>query len=299
MVHYGWIIILIFSGLLLFSQGQIIVAKVWNNFGFVALNQSLSQSTQYTLTAAENYFQNSLLVADNHSAWRGLSLVHAERNELNEAIVTWQKSNQPVEALIKGRIIAAVLQEQNGSKAEALVTYQQAIDIGSLSGIKLSEPYFYSGLIHQRLLESEHLDKARKLYEEALLINRFERQGDKADCHYRLAEVMRWQGEIPSQYLPHYEAAVNLNARHFLARIWLGTSIYNDSQNLVLAEQEIRVVLEQEPRYYLAYIHLGDLYRLDGQLDEARKLYETAILIDDQREDAHKRLSWLDGMQTP
>lgn len=297
--HYKLITLVTFVSFLLFSQRNSLLAKTWSNFGFIALNWSLSQAQEDRLNVAKDYFQNSLLVENNHSAWRGLSLIYLESNHLNEAIVAWQKSNQPVELLIKGRVLSAVIQEQSGNKVDALLTYQQAIDIGSLSGVKLSEPYFYSGMVYQRLLEPEHLDEARKLYEEALSVNHFDRQADKADCHYHLAEVMRWQGEIPSKYIPHYKTAADLNPKHFLARVWLGTSIYNDSQNLGMAEREIRFVLDQEPSYYLAYIHLGDLYRLEGQLDEARELYETAISIDDQREDAYKRLSWLDNMQVP
>ncbi|MCR4408480.1 MAG: tetratricopeptide repeat protein [Anaerolineae bacterium] len=176
---------------------------------------------------------------------------------------------------------------------EALGAYEQAIETGSFASVHRSSPPYRLGAIYQWRLEPRQTDAALAAYEAAIATNDFSADWEAADCHYKRGEILWWQGSNPDEYIAAYKRAIALNPQHASAHMLLGVAYYTRDKDVAMAETEIRRAIELSPQNKWAYYHLGEIYRQEGRMDEARAMYEQALEIDPQFEAAKGRLEAL------
>ena len=68
---------------------------------------------------------------------------------------------------------------------------------------------------------------------------------------------------------------------------------YARDKDAVAAETEIRQAIELASQNKWGYYHLGEIYRQEGRVDEARAMYERALEINPQFAAARERLKSL------
>jgi len=293
-----WVLWLVFTLLLaLFLRGPELLSQVWGNTGMTMLARGLTAAPEGA-TQAELLLRRAVAHApENRSAWRGLGLALAAQGEDDEAIAAWRSGGLSAKELRDQWYYMGLAYETSEQWEEALRAYEQAVEIRDLTDVDQSDPYYRMGMIYHRKLAPPQLENALAAYEAALAADDFSTTKEAADCHYRRGEILRWQEANPDEYIAEYQQAIALDPRHTLARIWLGTSYYTRDGDAARAEAEIRQALELDPQNHYAkkwaYVHLGDIHRQEGWVDEALVLYKQALEIDPEFEAAHKRLLWL------
>ena len=176
---------------------------------------------------------------------------------------------------------------------KALAAYERAIGVGSFRSVPRSSPHYRAGVIYQWRLEPRQTDTALAAYEAAIEADDFSADWEAADCHYKRGEILWWKGSNPDEYIAEYQRAIALNPKHASAHILLGVAYYTRDKDVTRAEAEIRQAIELSPENKWAYYYLGEIYRQEGRLDEARATYEQALELDPQFEAAQKRLQAL------
>lgn len=311
----------------LLFHSSIVLGYLWTNFGLLELSHaSITQPKQSQLVAnrAELLLQKAVTYDPrNQSAWRGLGFALAIQEKENDAVFAWhfadativdiigwgewaRESRQYTDSLAwyeraimfdsrlgDPQYHIGLTYEEMGQWQNALNAYERTIDAPAFLDLGKSTPYYRIGMIYHRKVHPLRLEDALGAYETALKIDDFNTIQELADVHYRRGEILRWQEADPDEYISAYEQAVLFNPKHALARIWLGTSYYIRYKDVKMAESEIQKILEIDPQYIEAYIHLGDIYRQEEQIDEALALYRQALAIDPESEAANKRLRWL------
>jgi len=183
--------------------------------------------------------------------------------------------------------------EGMGQWEEALAAYERAVAIGSFAGVHRSSPYYRIGLIYQRRLEPRQLDAALAAYEAAIKANDFSNRWEAANCHFDRGVTLVSKGAHPSEYIPEFQKAIELNPWHEWAYVRLGVAYYAWDRDAIAAEAELRQALTLSPRNKWAYYHLGEIYRQEGRMNDARAMYEKALEIDPEFGVARRQLEKL------
>jgi tetratricopeptide (TPR) repeat protein len=187
-----------------------------------------------------------------------------------------------------------LLYEDQGQWLQALDAYDRAYALGHLRQVYHSSPHYRVGMIYQWRLDPRQLESALEAYQAAVQENHFQAEWEAADCHFKLGEILRWQRHDPDEYMAKFQRAVELNPSHLWARILLGLAIYERDKDLAAAKAELLRAVELAPRKKDAYYHLGEIYRQENRVREARGMYEKALEIDPGFEAARERLAALD-----
>lgn len=117
------------------------------------------------------------------------------------------------------------------------------------------------------------------------------RKQEAADTFFRALEREN-QGAPPSEVIPVYKQALELDSHCFGAHLNLGT-IYFNQKKLKLAEQHYRAAVELHPKYVLAHFNLASLCDELGRFNEAIELYQSTLALDPDYVDAHYNLALL------
>jgi tetratricopeptide (TPR) repeat protein len=201
------------------------------------------------------------------------------------------------ELLIPGRgdpwYYTGLVYEDQERWAEALDAYRHGLELGGFRYAHRSSLSYRSGLIYQWRLEPRQANAALAAYETALKANKFGSTWEKADCHYRRGEILWWQGADPDEYIAEYERAIELNPDFVSAHILLGVALYSRDQDATRAEASIRHALELSPQNKWAYYYLGDIYYQEGRVKEAAAMYQRALALDQDFQEAQRRLASL------
>jgi len=166
-----------------------------------------------------------------------------------------------------------------GQSDQALEAFRTAIDHNSFSGngFGISSAHARIGLI---LEERGEMEEALAAYQEAIEADGFAGPWEKAGVYYHRGEVFRLIGRDLDDQIGEFQEALELNPRHYWARLRLGQAYYKRYKNLHMAEQEIRLAMEIEPNNKWAYRLLGDIYKRQGEFDRSREMYERVLELD-------------------
>ena len=117
------------------------------------------------------------------------------------------------------------------------------------------------------------------------------RKQEAADAFFRALEREN-EGASPTEVIPLYKKALELDNQCFGAHLNLGTIFFNQKK-LKQAEQHYRAAIDLHPRYVLAHFNLASLYDELGQFGKAVELYRSTLAIDPDYVDAHYNLALL------
>jgi tetratricopeptide (TPR) repeat protein len=307
--------------------GPHLLGRTLGNIGMTALTRALvvsGNSKSQTLEQTENLFRQALIFDSRDvSSWRGLGFALAVQGRENEAVVAWQNAGEMVEEFIQrgeqtkkvGQYQEALTWYERAVKVEpglgnpwyemglvyedmkqwnrALHAYERAADASVLTGIGRSSPYYRQGLIYQWRLEPRQTEAALDAYEAAIAIDDFSNDLEAANCHYQRGEILRWAGRDPDECIAEYQRAIDLNPDHASAHVYLGVAYYIRDRDVTGAEAELRQALLLQPENQWAWYHLGEIYRQEGRVEEAIRMYTQALEIAPDFEIALERLKLL------
>jgi tetratricopeptide (TPR) repeat protein len=138
---------------------------------------------------------------------------------------------------------------------------------------------------------------ARDRYRQALELDRFGEPGRKAAAHYRLGELLLWDGGDPEAAIPHYRAALAIDPGDQWARLRLGYALYWGARDLAAAEATIITAIDQwtDERYRKwPYFYLAEIYADAGRTEQAVAAYEQVLALDPADERVRERLAALE-----
>jgi tetratricopeptide (TPR) repeat protein len=185
-----------------------------------------------------------------------------------------------------------LLYEDQQRWAEALVAYERAVEVGNLDQAPRSSPHYRIGVIYQQRLATPQLEAAEAAFQQAVAKDDFASDGQAADCHYKLANLLRESGAPVERITAALERAVALDASHVWAHIQLGVNVYAGAGDIDRAEELFRRAAELSPKNKWVPFYWGEMYRQEGRV-EAAHMYQRALEIDPTFERARQRLASL------
>ena len=314
--------------LLLLWRDPMVLSRAWGNAGQVVLTRALVGAPDgpniQDVGQAEALLRKAVSWdADNPGAHQALGWALAAQGREEEAVAEWRAGGFALEDFIargdeartaRDYAEAIVWYERAGRLEpdlgdpwyymglayeglnrweDALEAYDQAYEAAVFATVRKSSPRYLMGIIYQWRLNSPQTDAALAAYDVAIGLDDFSTDQEAADCHYKRGEVLRWSGSEPGVYIAECQLALELDPNHVGAHILLGVGQYYGHGDLVNAEAEIRRALELAPENEWAYYHLGEMYRLEGRADDARRMFEQALDINPEFGTAQKRLQLL------
>lgn len=100
----------------------------------------------------------------------------------------------------------------------------------------------------------------------------------QADVHANLGNLLRKRGAL-QEASGRYQEALNINPAHLAARLGL-TRTLNDLGASIAAQEQARLLVSYSPRSGQSWSALAMTLRDGGQLEEAEKLFRTALDVD-------------------
>jgi tetratricopeptide (TPR) repeat protein len=311
--------------LLLLLRGPALMSYLLSSVGLVSLARDLSGAAgelfpQVALDADTLLCQALSLDAGNRAAHRGLGWALAAQGKVAKAAAEWRAGGFTAQEFIDageqarraGRFQEAFEWYERAANVEpgwgdpwhcmgllywrtqdwksALDAYEEAVELDTLTNVGRGSLYYRIGVIYQSKLEPRQTDAALMAYGAAIETGDFGDNEEAADCHYRRGQILSWMGGDPDEYIREYKRAIELDPRHVSAHILLGAAYYVRYHDVEMAEAEIRRAMELSPYNKWTYYHLGDIYRYEGQAEDAAVMYERALDIDPEFALAQKRL---------
>jgi tetratricopeptide (TPR) repeat protein len=185
---------------------------------------------------------------------------------------------------------AGLVYEAQEQWSQALDAYRRATEIGRFQYAPDSSPYYHLGALYQWHVEPPQLEQALAAYERAIQDAQFASAWEEADCHYKRGEVLSWQQAEPGEYIAEFRQAVAIDPAHAWAHIRLGLALYARDRDTEAAQDLLLQAIELAPQNKWAYYYLGEVYRQEGHLDEAKQMYKAALALDPGFETAQ---AWL------
>jgi tetratricopeptide (TPR) repeat protein len=311
--------------LLVALRGAELLNERWSNMGMVALAQAMSADmeaeAQEMASRAELSFRQAIeLGSEDRSDWRGLGFSLAVQGRGEDAVAAWQISgemaneflqwgdhaqgaNQYQDALIwyeraaevesetgDAWYYAGLMYEKLEQWEKALEAYERALAANGFADVSRSSAYYRMGMIYQWRLDSRQTDAALTAYEMAIEVDDFDSDWERADSHFRRGQILWWTGGDPAEYVDEYQITLRLNPGHASAHMLLGVAFYAQYQDLDMAERELLRALELAPKNAWAHVYLGDVYFQEGMLEKAKVMYQLALDISPDLEEAKERL---------
>ena len=165
---------------------------------------------------------------------------------------------------------------QNGNVGEALVHYQEALQIKPDSAEVQND-------LGNALLQSGSVDEAIVHCQMALQIN-----PDYADAHNNLGNALLQKGRV-KEAIVHYQQALQINPDYAEAHYNLGVALLQ-SGSVDEAIVQYQMALQIKPDYAQAHNNLGNALLQKGNVDEAVTHYQKALQIKPDYADAHNNL---------
>jgi tetratricopeptide (TPR) repeat protein len=268
---------------------------LWRSWGPLQRNQALLTLNQLpTLWATiEGADQERLAAAESQL----LASLAGQRADVATqrllAVVQRAQGRQPAAGVSAGELLWwGRQQELAGDREAAYYLYRWATEAEPA----LADGWYYLGKLYH---EDEAWAAAEEQYRQALAAGRSASEASvEAAAHYRLAELLLWQGDDPAAAVPHYQAALSLTPADHWARLRLGYALYWSTGDIGAAEREILAAIEQWPdEKYLKwpYFYLAELYQDAGRFREAAAAYEQVLALDPADERVRERLALLGG----
>lgn len=311
----------IIIGLVIFfllTQGRLLLANIWGNIGFVALNHALVSDPAGTNPTIETSLTHAL-DHDPH-ARQALSLYYLQHNRQPEALDLLQPDpNSPAWLIAWGQKAA-----QDNNHTQALDWYNRATTLAP----DLADPHYYAALSHESLGQ---LDLATTAYNTSLTRTQFdtigasdiylqlaqpELQPDPAAtitlleqaisahsfidfetevyAHYLLAETARDQAQF-DRAIDEYQWIVANETQHYWARVQLGRLLWRVSDNPQLAEQLLLEAIDLIEDRKAAHKSLAELYLASGRDTSALIHYQRAFELDPLDPDIQDALNTLNS----
>jgi len=311
--------------LLLLWRSPTVLSRVGGNVGLAVLTKSLVGAPEgpclQELSQAEEILRRAASWdASNRAVHRALGWALAAQGREAEAVAEWRAGGFTLEDFIArgdeartasdydeaiawyGR--AARLEPDSGDPwyytglayeglkqwEDALGAYDQACEAVAFATVRKSNLYYRMGIIYQGRLEPPQTDAALAAYSSAIELDDFGTDQEAADCHYKRGDILRWTGAEPDAYMAECQLALKLDPNHAGAHILLGVGRYLVYGDLAMAESDIRRALELAPENEWAYYHLGEIYRLEGRVDDARMMFRQALDINQEFKAARRGL---------
>ena len=311
---------------LLLLCGSAFLSRAGSNGGllFLVHNMATSKTSFQEAAKAEKLLrQAAAWNNDNEGAHRGLGWVLAAQGENEEAGTEWltggftaqdfiargeqaRKAKQYEEALAWFERAAEIepelgdpwyytglIYERMEQWEKALEAYARAVEAHAFVAVGRSNLYYRMGLIYQWHLEPRQTDAALTVYETAIEMADFQPLTEVADCHYGRGTILWWRGSDPDKCIVECRRAIELNPKHVSAHILLGVIYYASYKDMAMAESEIHKAIELSPQNKWPYYQLGEIYRQAGRADEAVAMYKQALEIDPEFNVARERLETL------
>jgi tetratricopeptide (TPR) repeat protein len=230
------------------------------------------------------------LTAETIIAWAR----KAHKTGQDDAAEKWLKRAAQLEpGSSEPRYHLGLLYEDQERWLEALESYRRAATSTTFKDLPRSSPSYRAGLVQQLHLDPPQMEQAGLSYTQALEAGDFGSLAEAADCHYRRGDVLRIQQAGPSEYIPDFERAIELDPRHGWAHARLGQAFYALDGDASRAESEILKALALNPNSKWIHVILGDLYRDEDRFVEAAAAYQRALEIDPYFEAAATRVQLL------
>jgi tetratricopeptide (TPR) repeat protein len=238
-----------------------------NPLGYIELAQLYEEIEEQ---GAQAVVASTNLDAAWKEAWRRAGLAadeflaqgeRARKAGLYEEAMHWYRRAQRLEpGWGDAWYFMGLAYEEQAQWEPALAAYAQAVTLDSYRQVASSIPLYRMGTIYQRQLVPPQLDKAFSAYQAALALDDFRSTQDAARAHARLGQV-------------YY-------------------ALHNDMATAI-AEMQKALTLAPDDKW-LPYM-LGELYRREGRLAEAREAYEQALQLDPEFDEVKNRLKSLPG----
>ncbi|HLM59866.1 MAG TPA: tetratricopeptide repeat protein, partial [Pyrinomonadaceae bacterium] len=111
----------------------------------------------------------------------------------------------------------------------------------------------------------EHLNKAIEI------------DANEIDANYELGKIAR-QKENLQQALNHFSIVVEQNDKHSLSEIWREIGVtYLAANMLTEAREALEKFIERRPVDAEGLYYLGKVFKVQGETDKAREMFEQAI----------------------
>jgi tetratricopeptide (TPR) repeat protein len=134
------------------------------------------------------------------------------------------------------------------------------------------DPHYAEAIFHLALLSKRREPKkARELLEKAI-----EADPDYAEAQFNLA--LLYQKKNPRKSRALLGRAIEINPNYGEAHQELGY-VLNKERNLIEAEYHFKRCLEINPKDFLSYLLLADLFASQGRNEEAEKMYRAALVL--------------------
>jgi len=163
----------------------------------------------------------------------------------------------------------------------ALDVYRQALSAQTKLGVQVGRSNFAlsTGRIYQANLDPRQPETALSYYDQALAWDEFLSLSDKAYAHIYRGDVYR--GLRPqytsAQALAEFQRALEIDPQNYGARLSIASVYIYDLKDPAPAEIYIRQAMALLPENPYAYLYLGDMYRLQGDLAGATAAYQQAL----------------------
>ena len=207
------------------------------------------------LQALERVRQALAEDASDPSAMLLEGVLLSRMGQVDEAMTWYERSIWLAPHLSDPWYHVGLLNEGKKQWLTALDAYERALDLDHFEQVGRSSPAYRMGLIYQRQLEPPRISDARMTYKAALQADDFRSRKDHAWAHARLGQVS-----------------------------------YALEKDAPAAESEIQEALALAPEDKWLHLVLGDLYRDEGQLDRAAKVYQQALDLAPGFQAAQRRL---------
>jgi len=179
----------------------------------------------------------------------------------------------------------------------ALDAYQQAMTLNHFRQVGASDPYCQMAVIYHWHQKPPRTEESLTALEIALAIDSFHSVSSAAHCHYLYGYVLRERNAPPQDWIAQFQLATELDPNHLWANILLGIALYKYDNDVVNAESYLRKAGEIAPGSPAPAYHLGEIYRQEGRIDDARAMYEKALTADPDFTAAQKGIELLGGQK--
>lgn len=185
--------------------------------------------------------------------------------------------------------------EQNQRWDMAMETYQGAVRAQERLNVHIYRGKFYYmiGRLYQNRPEFKDLHTALEYYQKALQNKAGMTPSDISGVHTNIAgayRALRPEYTV-EQALQEYQLALQASPNSYWALIGIGSLYMNDVKDPDTAKSFFQAAIALVPKNPDAYLYLGDLYKKEGSIEQAKAAYQEALLRRPDWEPAKQRLA--------
>ena len=276
------------ASLLAGTEEESLIADMLIRYGDYAL------SAKYVDDAAIWYQKAAQAFPDRWEPWYRIGRIAKLKENLSGEILAYQKALSLNADINDVWYALGITYEEHGDVTSAITAYEQGVS--ALSGhVGKSNLYYRIGKNYQTMADNGHWSKAWNAYSDASRINDFTPGPEHLIITLRqkgqlLAEKGRW-AEAAAQY----QEAMALDPANYWVHIEMAQALWalhRQSEALSLLQTAITI----NPENVNAYRFLGDYYRAEGAIDQARDAYHKLLEIDPTSEPTRRKLAEINGL---